>query len=255
VNPSNETCDNLDNNCNGTVDEGNPGGGATCMNPLGCSGTSACQTGTLNCIVPNNPEICDGIDNNCNGLIDEGAGTVTNIFTDEFANNTKGWTLGLTWAIGPTVAGPLPPFGNSDPALDHTATANNGVAGVVLGGNYNATNVTPAYYITSPNINTSGTGFVTLDFWRWLNTDWPEYVAATIDVSANGGTTWTNIWIQPTGGTLEDTAWTQINHNLSAYKSTTMRIRFGYQVLQNEVAGAFVMSGWNVDDVLVRRCQ
>jgi len=77
--PSAEICDGLDNNCNGNVDEGNPGGGIACItsNPGVCSaGSTACVEGAVACVGTIQPgdlaEICDGLDNNCNGTIDEG---------------------------------------------------------------------------------------------------------------------------------------------------------------------------------------
>ncbi|MRG95830.1 MopE-related protein [Polyangium spumosum] len=75
--PSTEVCDGLDNNCNGAVDDGNPGGGLSCVTgqPGVCSaGTTACSGGTPVCNpnVQSSPEICDGLDNDCDGSIDEG---------------------------------------------------------------------------------------------------------------------------------------------------------------------------------------
>ena len=74
---SNESCDGLDNNCNGTTDEGNPGGGAACDSPLfgPCkAGTTVCQSGQVVCVPNVQPvaEKCDNIDNNCDGTIDDG---------------------------------------------------------------------------------------------------------------------------------------------------------------------------------------
>jgi hypothetical protein len=45
VQPSTEVCDNLDNNCNGQVDEGNPGGGGSCT----ANASGACAVGAYTC--------------------------------------------------------------------------------------------------------------------------------------------------------------------------------------------------------------
>jgi len=75
--PSAEICDGKDNDCDGTVDNGNPGGGATCSTgKLGVCGpgTTACTAGVLTCVqnVLSSAEVCDGKDNNCDGVVDEG---------------------------------------------------------------------------------------------------------------------------------------------------------------------------------------
>ncbi|MCC6645263.1 MAG: hypothetical protein IT374_06815, partial [Polyangiaceae bacterium] len=75
-----EICNGLDDNCNGTVDEGNPGAGDKCTVPkqLGeCAfGVTSClKTGVVECqqVVGPSVEVCDGKDNDCNGVVDDAA--------------------------------------------------------------------------------------------------------------------------------------------------------------------------------------
>jgi hypothetical protein len=71
-----EICDGLDNNCNGQIDENDPGGGLPCKaQAFGeCqNGTTHCIKGKIQCVAGKpSPEICDGLDNNCDGNVDEG---------------------------------------------------------------------------------------------------------------------------------------------------------------------------------------
>jgi hypothetical protein len=77
-----ETCNGLDDNCDGTTDEGSPGAGMSCTVVIGgvpnkgeCAvGVTGCgANGQLDCIQQNQAtsELCDNKDNDCNGSIDD----------------------------------------------------------------------------------------------------------------------------------------------------------------------------------------
>ncbi|NOK13758.1 MopE-related protein [Corallococcus exercitus] len=72
-----EQCDNLDNDCDGQVDEGNPGGLQACATgQLGVcgEGVTYCANGAIACVPTQgaSSEVCDGKDNDCDGQVDEG---------------------------------------------------------------------------------------------------------------------------------------------------------------------------------------
>ncbi|MGH2830665.1 MAG: MopE-related protein, partial [Candidatus Binatia bacterium] len=90
--PSAEVCDGIDNDCDGTADDGL--GTTTC-------GTGQCQRTVQNCVggvqqtcTPGTPsaETCDSIDNDCDGVTDEGC---TNCLV----------VNGLKWCFNPAACG------------------------------------------------------------------------------------------------------------------------------------------------------
>jgi hypothetical protein len=86
-----ELCDGLDNNCDGTVDEGcscEPGTTQPCYSgPAATKNVGPCKPGVQQCsggtwgacngeIVPS-PEVCDALDNDCSGAPDDTFGVTT----------------------------------------------------------------------------------------------------------------------------------------------------------------------------------
>ena len=75
--PTAEVCDGIDNNCNGSVDDGL--GTVTCGVGACQNTVPSCVSGSANTCIAGTPmsEVCDGIDNNCDGSVDEGLGTIS----------------------------------------------------------------------------------------------------------------------------------------------------------------------------------
>jgi hypothetical protein len=170
-------------------------------------------------------------------------------FEEGFTNNNAGWTLDTEWQIGPatTSTGHTSSCGNGDPGTDHTgATTDNGVAGVVIGGNA-ATNVHPYYYLTSPPINVASvSGPLWLGYWRWLNSDYSPFMQNRVEVW--NGTQWVVVWESGSFPGVTDAQWTQQSFDIAAYKSSALQVRFGFTIGSS---GVYTCSQFNVDDVVI----
>jgi len=115
VGPAEETCDGLDNNCDGSIDEGVANTTAiVCYDgPEGSMAIGECRAGVRYCqdggfdgpcdgqILPTE-EICDNLDNDCDGEVDEGFDTrgvdlvfvidISGSFEDEITSMIEGIT-------------------------------------------------------------------------------------------------------------------------------------------------------------------
>jgi hypothetical protein len=140
--------------------------------------------------------------------------------------------------------------GNPDPGADHSASPDNGIAGVAIGGNYTVNPVHGFYYLTSPVVNLAAApGTVLLTYWRWLNCDYDPYSVHTVEVF--NGAAWTTVWSNtPLGAVfITDNSWGRFEHDVTAYKNANFRVRFGFKTGKSGNFLAYIMSGWNIDDV------
>ncbi|MBI5502632.1 MAG: SUMF1/EgtB/PvdO family nonheme iron enzyme [Deltaproteobacteria bacterium] len=73
--PPAETCNSLDDDCDGTIDQGDPGGGGPCGTAEGeCElGVERCVAGRVECVGSHAPvpESCNDLDDDCDGATDE----------------------------------------------------------------------------------------------------------------------------------------------------------------------------------------
>lgn len=176
------------------------------------------------------------------------------IFADDFSSNT-GWTLTNTWQIGPAMASPFVYpgiLGNPDPASDHSPTADNGVLGAAIGGNIGRPDgLHDFWWATSPVIDATSQSAVTLEFYRWLNSDIDPFMTSRIE--GWDGTGWQVIWDNRGFGSssyVTDGSWVFQSYDVSALadNNSQFQVRFGYDVTDS---GVWTMSGWNIDDIQV----
>ena len=91
--PVPETCNNRDDDCDGSTDEGNPGGGASCYSGRpGTDGVGICEGGVVRCLagalvcdgeVRPGTEDCNNLDDDCDTETDEGLASGATCGTDE----------------------------------------------------------------------------------------------------------------------------------------------------------------------------
>ncbi|MEZ5046481.1 MAG: M4 family metallopeptidase [Chitinophagaceae bacterium] len=215
----------------------------TAIDAYGCTSTTSLN---LNVIDLNTIPLSVSTNPICLGQTSAVQITQQTIFTEDFANNNQGWTLGTEWGIGPATASTGQSFGlNPDPSIDHTVSSDNGVAGVNIGGNA-STSLHSAYYLTSPVINLSNLTSAHLNFWRWLNSDYTPYMQNTIEVY--NGATWVTIWSSGPSPGIIDNAWKYITHNITPYINPNFQFRIGFSIGN---IGVYTASSWNIDDVSI----
>jgi large repetitive protein len=161
------------------------------------------------------------------------------LFFENFNNNSAGWTVGTNWAIGAATAG------CGDPGFDADGVAGGGVAGVVLGG-CAPTNLHPYYYLTSPSIDTTAGGNVSLEFERHLWSDYSPYMKNVIEVFDGSG--WITIFETFGSPGVDDQNWISQLFDITPHSNANLQVRWGYSI---NSAGVFSRGSWNIDNVSI----
>ncbi len=152
-------------------------------------------------------------------------------------DTNPGWTLEGGWAYG------SPTGGSGDPTGGYTGGS---VIGYVINGDY--PNNLAETHATTPSVDCSVSTGTTLRFKRWLGVESATYDHAYVRVSNDGGASWTTIWSH-TGGSFEETSWSEHEFDLSAIADgqSDVRVRF----TMGTTDGSVTYCGWNLDDVEV----
>jgi len=105
-----------------------------------------------------------------------------------------------------------------------------------------------AEWAISPTIDRSGYTTVVLSFWRWLGIDSSNNDHAYLDVSNDNGSTWHQVWENPTDFILE-TSWNQYAYDISTWAAGEAQVKIRFSVgSTNESMNLF---SWNIDDLTV----
>jgi hypothetical protein len=156
-------------------------------------------------------------------------------------DSDPGWSTQGQWAFGQPTGQGGALHGFPDPTSGATGP---NVYGVNLNGDYSTTYGGP-YYLTLGPLDLSTANTTTLQFQRWLNSDYAPYVQDMVEVSSDGST-WSTVWTN--GSTvIRENAWSLKTYDISATADhqATVYIRWGYRI----GSGAYAYSGWNLDDV------
>lgn len=152
------------------------------------------------------------------------------------------WILEGQWEYGVPTGQRCGAWGNNDPTSGHTGQ---NVIGVNLKGCYDLT-VGGLYAAIAGPFDLTGCEDITLRFWRWLNTDIPEYVPVAVAVSTDA-VNWITVWTQMEYEAITDTQWTLCEYLIPQFDDQShVYVRWSYEIRDDM---AYVYTGWNIDDI------
>jgi hypothetical protein len=102
---SDESCDGVDQNCNGADDEGYEEHQSYCGTNCASMGVATCQNGFVfdTCPFPTIPETCNGVDDNCDGTVDNAA--VPSGTLSVKLSRISGGSASLNWPVVSSASG------------------------------------------------------------------------------------------------------------------------------------------------------
>lgn len=168
-------------------------------------------------------------------------------YKESFETCPAGWTFGGDWQCGaPTTLGP--------PAA-HTG---DNVIATKIGGVYSINQSFTTTIADSPAIDLAGATTPVLSFWAWDHTEGGTYDGWNLQVSTNGGQTFTSAAsVTPTypltilgkpswGGDHSADGWQNYQADLTAFAGQTIILRFAFRS-----DGATVYPGVYIDDLFI----
>ncbi|MBN2611255.1 MAG: T9SS type A sorting domain-containing protein [Bacteroidales bacterium] len=168
------------------------------------------------------------------------------VFYDNFATD-KGWTLEEDFEIDV----PKGKFviRSNDPDYAYSGTK-------VLGNDHNdlgdyLVNIdsATAYFATTPSMNLKYFDRIKLSMMKWISFEPQD--EASIDISIDGGSTWTKLWSSQVSGQNPESAWNSLSFssavNNLAKRKEDVKFRFAINFSDNNNAYA----GWNIDNFAV----
>lgn len=179
-----------------------------------------------------------------NVTIDDNGGTYYQVktlqlvtFLQATMDADPGWTNSRAWAWGQ-------PVGRmGDPTSGYTGS---NVVGYNLHGSYS--NVSPARYTTTQPIDCSSATNVYLSFYRWLGVGESRLNDAAIEISPDGGASWSPVWSH-FGDAVQPTEWSLVNYDLTPWAARQSEVLVRWGLGPN--GAALNRCGWNIDDVTI----
>jgi hypothetical protein len=154
--------------------------------------------------------------------------TLATLFSETFESGATGWAAKGLWHASTVRAGsPVTSYVYNDGADYDTGVANSGT-------------------LTSPSINLAQVTSATLSFRSFHRTESSAWFdVRTVEVSSNGGTTWTVLKTLSNDG---QGVWSTVGVDLASQLGQTIRVRFQFNT-QDAIDNAY--EGWYIDDVQV----